>query len=95
MVDDLRRAAVAEQIKRLLVSDLEVDATLAAAGDVDTPLLGRGVGLDSIEAMALVLALEREFGIEIPDADLTVELFASIGTLADFVCRRLEQPARP
>jgi acyl carrier protein len=91
LTDPSARSAVAQRIQRLLVSELGVDP--AAAGDVNTPLLGRGIGLDSIEAMALVLGLEREFGLEIPDSELRVELFASIGALADFVCSRLGGPA--
>jgi acyl carrier protein len=52
-------------------------------------LLGRGIGLDSIEVLALVSAIEAEFGLTIDDADLTVEHFRTLGTLVTFVESRL------
>ncbi|MDH3688933.1 MAG: acyl carrier protein [Gammaproteobacteria bacterium] len=58
---------------------------------VDTPLLGKGVGLDSIEALALVTRIEEEFGIFFDDEELTVELFRTIGTLAEQVRRKLAE----
>jgi len=76
-------------ITRLLIAELEVDPALLDGAASDTPLLGRGVGLDSVEAMGLALALEREFDISIPDADLTVELFESMRALATYVAQRI------
>jgi len=57
--------------------------------DTGTPLLGLGVGLDSIDALRLATALERRFDIEIPDDSLTAELFTNVGTLAAYVRRQL------
>ena len=51
----------------------------------DTGLLGHGIGLDSIEILALVSAIEAEFGVTIADEDLKREHFATIGALARFV----------
>jgi acyl carrier protein len=87
-------SAVVARIRDILVADLAVDPAAAAASDLATPLLGRGIGLDSIEAMVLALALEHEFDIEIPDSDLTEALFESLGALAEYVCRVMaDQPA--
>ncbi len=69
----------------LLASRLQISPDLLARSDAGTSLLGQGIGLDSIEALALAVALEDEFQIEIDDADLTAELFATIGTLAEYV----------
>ena len=69
----------------MLISELEADPTVIAKADTQTPLLGRGIGLDSIEALRLALGLEKEYDIRIPDADLTVELFSSLGALVDYV----------
>lgn len=75
-------------IKQLLIDDLQVDAAMLENATADTPLLGRGIGLDSVEAMRLALGLENAFDISIPDADLTVELFSSLGNLAAYVQAR-------
>jgi acyl carrier protein len=78
-------AEIEDAVRRILLADLEVSPALLTASDAQTPLLGRGIGLDSIEAMGLALGLERRFDIQIPDGDLTVELFESIGALAAYV----------
>ena len=80
---------IEKQIKRLLVSELKVNPSILENTDSTTPLLGRGIGLDSVEAMALVVSLEEEFGIAIPDNELTVDLFASVSTLADYIAQAL------
>ncbi|MBM3789199.1 MAG: acyl carrier protein [Acidobacteria bacterium] len=88
--DSNRRLQIEEAIKRLLVSDAQAEPRLLENADSGTPLIGRGIGLDSIEALRLALGLEREFDIGIPDADLTADLFRSIGTLADYIFRKTQ-----
>ncbi len=84
-VGPIDRSHIEGTIKHLLITDLEADAVLIAGADIQTPLLGRGIGLDSIEALRLALGLEKEYAIRIPDAELTVELFGSLGALVDYV----------
>ena len=84
-----RHIEIEAQIKRLLVSELKVNPALLENTDPTMPLLGRGIGLDSVEAMALLVSLEEEFGLAIPDDDLTVDLFESLGTLADYIAHAL------
>ncbi|MHC4473668.1 MAG: acyl carrier protein [Planctomycetota bacterium] len=50
-----------------------------------TRLFGEGIGMDSIEALRLVGALEEEFDIEIDDEGLTLATFASVGSVARLV----------
>jgi len=90
-MNDVSRERVEESIRRLLVAELGVDAARLAGRSDEIPLLGRGVGLDSVEALALALSLEREFEISIPDRDLTAELFVSLRALADYVGRALAE----
>ncbi len=77
------------EIKRLLIAELDVEPDLLSQSDAGTPLLGLGVGLDSIDALRLATALERRFDIQIPDDSLTTELFSNVGTLAAYVSRQL------
>jgi acyl carrier protein len=79
----MRRELIQGKIKQLLISELKVNPAALAELDSSTPLLGRGIGLDSVETMALVLGLEEEFEISIQDDELTVDLFKNIGTLTD------------
>jgi acyl carrier protein len=86
---------IEDTIKRLLIDELQADSTTIAAAGSTTSLLGSGIGLDSVEALHLSLGLENCFGIRIPDADLTVELFASLGTLTEYVhCKIGERRAK-
>jgi len=87
---------IQDAIKRLLVDDLQADSAVIAGADLTTGLLGRGVGLDSVEALRLALGLERTFDIRIPDADLTAALFATLGALTEYVHRKTrEREANP
>lgn len=78
-------------IKQVLINDLQNDPDLIMNADAETGLLGRGVGLDSVEALQLALGLEHAFDIQIPDSDLTLELFATLGSLTGYVERKLAE----
>ncbi len=79
---------IQDRITSLLVTQLSVDPAILSTCDASTPLLGHGIGLDSIEVMALALAIESEFDIQIADQDLTVKLFKDLGSLTDYVFRK-------
>lgn len=82
---------IEERIKRLLASRLRISPEILRTSDAGTSLLGRGIGLDSMEALALAVAIEEEFAIEVDDADLTAALFHTIGSVATYVRRRTAQ----
>ena len=77
------------KIKRILIERLEVDPAVVESSDSATPLLGQGIGLDSVEALQLAIGIELAFDLEVPDEDLTVDLFQSIATLSRYVANRL------
>jgi acyl carrier protein len=88
------RPEIERKLKVILVAELSVDPSALTAIDSTTPLLGHGIGLDSVEAMALVVGIEKEFEISLPDSDLTVELFQSVGTLTDYIMRKISEAAQ-
>ena len=53
--------------------------------DTDAPLFGEGLGLDSIDALELVLGLEKEYGVIIPDAEVGKRVFQSVRTIAQYI----------
>ena len=81
---------IEEKIKQILITELEVNPAVLAGSDSTMPLLGRGIGIDSVETLVLVAGIEREFDIAIQDEDLTAKLFESIATLADYVAKRVD-----
>ncbi len=85
------RPEVESQIARLLVDKLGVRPDLIEACDNETPLLGSGVGLDSVEAMTLASEIEAAFDIFFEDDELHADLFKTIGSLAAAV--RAKKPS--
>ena len=76
-------------VKELLVSGLRLSVTPAEIAD-DAPIFGQsddglGLGLDSIDALELVVLVEEKFGVTIPDEDTGKQAFGSVQALADFV----------
>jgi acyl carrier protein len=87
----MRAEAAARPAILARVADL-LHARLGLALDgVDeaTGLLGQGIGLDSVEVLQLVSAIEDAFGLTIADDDLRREHFATLGTVVSFVQERL------
>ena len=60
----------------------------------DTPMLGIGLGLDSLDALALVTAIENEFDILVDDEELSLDLFETVGTLVELVIEKLSEDDR-
>jgi acyl carrier protein len=80
----MQRQELTPKLKELIVRRLKLDVDPATIDD-GAPLFGDGLGLDSIDALELVLGLEQEFGIKVEDEEVGVKAFASVNALADFV----------
>ena len=77
-----------EALKRLIKTELNLeDLELEAFGD-DMPLFVEGLGLDSLDAVELVILVQKHFGVEIQDMGESRAAFASVRTLADFIDRK-------
>jgi len=77
---------VKDRLKKLIILRLKLQMEPEAIDD-DAPLFGEGLGLDSIDALELVVGLEQEFGVQVPDEAVGREAFASINALAEFVLK--------
>lgn len=82
MVMDVAR--LKERIKHTLVERLKLDMEPSAIED-SQPLFGEGLGLDSIDALELVLGIEQEFGVKIEDEEVGAQALSSVDSLAEFV----------
>jgi len=75
------------RVVRVLQATVDPAATLDKI-EASTPLLGAGVGMDSIELLRLVCALEEEFGLTIDETEITIDHFRTVGDLTAFLERR-------
>jgi len=77
-----------ERIKSMMVENLMLKMTAGEIAD-DQPLFGPGsLGLDSVDALQLVVALDKNFGVKIPDPAAAKEVLQSVSTMAAAVQRK-------
>jgi len=78
-----------ERIKSMMVENLMLKMTAGEIAD-DQPLFGPGsLGLDSVDALQLVVALDKNFGVKIPDPASAKEVLRSVSTMAAAVQRKM------
>ena len=73
-----------EEIKRAIVESLRLPIAVTEIED-GMSLFGEGLGLDSIDALELVLEMERRFGVSITDDETGQRVLRSVDTIADFI----------
>lgn len=85
------RAQQLDRVKRVLIDALHVPRTPEEI-DPDAPLFGTGLGLDSVDAVELVVSLETEFGFRLDDDALARPSMRTVNTLVDLVLRKQGGP---
>lgn len=81
------RESLRDELKGLIIRVLKLEDMKPEDIDDVSPLFGEGLGLDSIDALELVVALEKTYGIKIPDEDVGRGAFGSVNMLADYILR--------
>lgn len=76
---------LSEFLKKLILDTLRLEDVDVDEIDNEAPLFKDGLGLDSIDALELVVAIEKNFNVIIEDEDVGKRAFASINTLARFI----------
>ena len=78
--------AIEFEIKKLIVTTLELEDVVPEQIESDAPLFIEGLGLDSIDALELAMVLEERYGVQLSeDPDENREIFESVRSLAAFV----------
>jgi acyl carrier protein len=87
-------AELKTQIKHLLVENLMLQSRPEEIAD-DLPLFGPGsLGLDSVDALQIVVALDKNYGLKIPDPEAAKKVLQSVNTIAAAVEARLAAKPR-
>lgn len=76
------------ELKQLMIETLKLEDVTAEEIEDDQPLFGEGLELDSIDALELTVALEKRYGLAIPDEEVGKRAFASVNALAAFVAEK-------
>jgi acyl carrier protein len=74
--------ALKTQIKEIIIRELDLRQRSVEDIDDDAPLFGDGLGLDSLDALQLAMALEEHFGVAIPEGEEARQIFASVSAIS-------------
>ncbi len=86
--------ALKDEIKRLMIENLMLQLTPEQIAE-QQPLFGAGsLGLDSVDALQLVVALDKTYGLKIPDPETARQVLQTVGTIAEAVSEYRTRPAR-
>jgi len=80
-----QQEVIRERLKMLIIESLNLEGMTPEMIEDEAPLFGEGLGLDSVDALELVVALEKEFSIRIEGEETTREAFSSVSAMADFI----------
>ena len=75
------------ELKKQIIEVLNLEEMTPEDRDTDSPLFGEGLGLDSIDALELIVLLEKKYGIRLANPAEGKAIFKSVGTIADFVSK--------
>ena len=84
-----------QQLKRLILEELDLQGRTEADIVDDAPLFGEGLGLDSLDALQIAMAIEERFGVRIPEGEAAHPIFRSVGSLAAYVASHAPVAAAP
>lgn len=76
-----------EKLKEQIIEALNLEDFKPEDIDNDAPLFGEGLGLDSIDALELIVLIEKNYGIKLENPAQGREIFKSVNTMADFISK--------
>lgn len=76
-----------EELKEKLIEQLNLEEMKPADIADDAPLFGEGLGLDSIDALEIIVLLDSHYGINVSNPEEGKEIFYSVETLANFITK--------
>jgi acyl carrier protein len=75
------------QLKNQIIDALNLEDMTADDINAEAPLFGDGLGLDSIDALELIVLLEREYGIKLSNPAEGKAIFKSVASIAEYVSK--------
>jgi acyl carrier protein len=84
----MSQSSLHRRVKELIIERLQLEGMTPEEIDDAAPLFGEGLGLDSIDALELVIGIEKVFGVRIQDEEVGAKAFASVNAMVDFLKAR-------
>ena len=94
-MSDASHDPLRSRLKQILVERLKIERAPESIGDDEILFGPDGLGLDSIDALELVLGVEQEFGVQIGNEEVATDALASIDRLAGFLREKYPDLAVP
>lgn len=82
-IEEIRQTLKVKLIEQLSLEDI----TPEEIAD-DMPLFGEGLGLDSLDAVEIIVLLQRNFDVQVKDAQESRAIFENVNTLADYIVQQ-------
>ena len=74
-----------QELKEHLITELNLEEVTPEEIDAEAPLFGEGLGLDSIDALEIILILEKFYGVKLANAAEAKPIFYSVKSLAEYI----------
>lgn len=76
-----------EELKKEIIETLNLEELKPEDINADSEIFGEGLGLDSIDALELIVLMEKKYGIKLKDASEGKAIFHSIRTMAEYISK--------
>ncbi len=74
-----------DELRTKLITQLKLSDIAPADIDPDAPLIGEGLGLDSIDTLEILVILQKDYGVTVPDVNAGRKVFSSLRSLAQYI----------
>lgn len=85
--------ALIDELKSKIITALKLTDVTPGDIDPDEQLIGGSLGLDSIDTLELLVMLEKDYGVTVPDVNTGRKVFSSVRSLAEYVAENRDEKA--